>query len=170
MYPSDFGERIMIDLEAIFGDDPIAPTVPLAVPLPPCEPAPVVIKAEVVGDELHLHCPTSEIAEAIEAGRVRIEELLAELTAEPPPGGKAGDWVLARDSKGRLIWERAGLEDWEAWWRRQDEDEMFAVTAPSFDTIASQDGLACDPENEDDGPLDVPPPPVQGQLPGFIGT
>jgi hypothetical protein len=40
---------------------------------------PVVIQVEIVGNELLLHCPTSEIAAKIETGRERIDRVLAEI-------------------------------------------------------------------------------------------
>jgi len=43
-----------------------------------------VVRAEIVGDELRLHCPTPEIASAIEAGRDRLERLLVDMQAEEP--------------------------------------------------------------------------------------
>ena len=44
----------------------------------------VVVQIEIVGDEMHLHCPTPEIAAKIEAGRDRLERILAGLEAEEP--------------------------------------------------------------------------------------
>lgn len=127
----------MIDLQAIFGDDRTTETTSLPAAPSASNPAPVVIHVEQVGNELRLCCPTPEIAAAIEAGRETIERLLVELMAEPPAYGSPEDWVLTRDCKGRWIWERAGLEDWEAWWRRWDEDEMFARPVMDFEKPAA---------------------------------
>jgi hypothetical protein len=46
--------------------------------------ADVVIRAEVVGDELLLHCPTPELAAKIEEGRSRIEQVLDEMWHSEP--------------------------------------------------------------------------------------
>jgi hypothetical protein len=157
----------MIDLEAIFGDAPVTSNVPSVVTITMPEPATVTIHVEQVGNELRLVCPSPEIASAIEAGRDRIEMLLAEVAAEPSVSSTTDDWVLTRDCKGRLIRERAGLEDWEAWWRRWDEDEMFALPVPDGEKSTSQNAPGCDAEGVHDALLQHNTRPVQGQLQGF---
>ncbi len=57
---------------------------------------------------------------ATPAGR----QLPLKLTGDPLAGSRFEGWVRRRDASGRMGWERPGLPDDTAWWRRFRFEEL----------------------------------------------
>lgn len=73
---------------------------------------PILIHAEVKGDELRLHCPSPEVAEAVEAGRDELEAAFKVITAASEANDWPGDAVDAGDPCPRC----GSLDKWWDLW------------------------------------------------------
>ena len=115
------------------------PNVPVVVngepPTQSGEDDPVVIHAEVRGDELILHCPSPEIAAAIEAGRDELEAAINRIG----DASQANDWPGDAVDAGEPC-PRCGSLDkwWDLWggehcvrceWTKVDRSQRLASRA-----------------------------------------
>ncbi len=73
----------------------------------------IVIQAEVVPNGLLLHCPTKEIAEAVEAGRTELEAILAGDDAEQVEFVDIDQWVQDNTILPVSCDRCGGLEQWQ---------------------------------------------------------
>jgi hypothetical protein len=102
--------------------------------------AEVVIRAEIVGDTLLLHCPTPELAAKIEAGRLRIEQALDEIVVETTRRERFISAIDEEEEADRL-WDEAtgpGLGcpvcgSLESWWDLRGRERCGVCEAATLD-------------------------------------